>query len=94
MRAPSTRWSVASRILAGTLGAYGITALAITALSVLLARSGVDRVEAVTATTLASFLLLAIISMAAFHAHSVARCWAWLAGSALLCGLIWFLSGQ
>jgi uncharacterized membrane protein len=86
------RWSVALRTAAATLGAYGLTALATAALSLLLARIGMDRVEAVTAATLMSFALFAIIAMAAFHARSAARAWSWLAGAGvLLGGITWLL---
>lgn len=72
------RWSVVARSLAGTLGAYGVTSLFTTALSLVLARIGVDRVEAVTAATLLSFAVFALIAMAVFHARSAARAWTWL----------------
>jgi cytosine/uracil/thiamine/allantoin permease len=67
-----------SRTLAGTLGAYGLTALITMALSQLLSRTGMVPVEAVTAATLASFAIFAIASMAIFHARSVPRAWGWL----------------
>jgi len=72
------RWSVAARSLAGTLGAYGVTSLVTAALSLLLARIGMDRVEAVTTATLLSFAVFALIAVAAFHARSAARAWMWL----------------
>lgn len=85
-------WSVAFRIVAGTLGAYALTSLVTVALSLLLARMGMDRVEAVTAATLASFAIFAGVAMAAFHARSAARAWGWLIGlSAPLCLLSWLL---
>lgn len=68
-----------ARILAVTLGAYGLTAQVTVVLSLLLAALGLSRVEAVIAATLASFAVFAIISMAVFHAASVARAWLWLA---------------
>lgn len=72
------RWSVALRVVAGTLGAYALTSLVTVALSLLLVRIGVNRVEAVTAVTLASFAIFAVIAIAAFHARSAARAWGWL----------------
>jgi hypothetical protein len=72
------RWSVAFRVLAGTLGTYAFTSLATVTLSLLLARIGVNRVEAVTVATLASFIIFAIAAMAAFHARSPVRAWGWL----------------
>lgn len=87
------RWSVASRTLAGTLGAYGVTALGTVALSLVLAALGMARAEAVTAATLASYAVFAIIAMAVFHAASPARAWAWLVGVAVpLALLTWLLT--
>jgi hypothetical protein len=82
------RLSVAARTLAGTLGAYALTVQVTVAASLLLARIGMDRVEAVTAATLASFAVFAAISMAVFHAHSVARAWLWLVAAALPLALL------
>ncbi|MFT3964630.1 MAG: hypothetical protein QM690_01955 [Sphingobium sp.] len=85
-------WSVAFRIVAGTFGAYALTSLATVAVSLLLARIGMGRVEAVTAATLASFAIFAGVAMAAFHARSAARAWGWLSGMAVLFGLLsWLL---
>lgn len=87
----AARLSTPSRVLAGTLGAYGVTSLATVALSLVLIRLGTSQVEAVTAATLASFLVFAAIAMAVFHARSATRSWIALAGGALACGLIWLL---
>jgi uncharacterized membrane protein len=81
------RWSVAARTIAGTLGAYGLTSLITVALSLLLARIGLDRVEAVTAATLVSFAIFAVIAMAVFYARSAAQAWAWLVMFAVPNGL-------
>lgn len=89
----AARLSTPSRVLAGTLGAYGVTSLATVALSLALVRLGTPKVEAVTAATLASFLIFAMIAMAVFHARSATRSWAWLAGGALVFGVIWLLTG-
>lgn len=83
MKRPSPRWSVASRTVAGTLGAYALTSLLVVALSRLLARGGINGVEAVTTASLASFLLFAIIAITTFHARSATRAWAWQIGTAL-----------
>lgn len=86
------RWDVTSRVLAGTLGAYGVTALATVALSLIMATFGMERVEAVTAATLASFAIFAVVSIAAFHARSAGRAWGWLLGLAAPLGLLsWIL---
>lgn len=86
------RWSVAFRVVAGTLGAYGLTSLVTVALSLLLARMGINRVEAVIAATLPSFAIFAVIAMAAFHARNAARAWGWLFGLAAPLGVLsWLL---
>ncbi|WP_260929480.1 hypothetical protein [Novosphingobium sp. 9] len=80
----------AARILAVTLGAYGLTALVTMALSLALAGLGMARVEAVTAATLASFAIFACLSMAAFHTCSVVRVWAiFIMAGAPLVLMIW-----
>lgn len=71
----SRTFDTIARILAVTLGAYGMTSLITVALSLMLARAGMDRVEAVTAATLASFAIFAMAAMAASHARSAARAW-------------------
>ncbi|MEE4450837.1 hypothetical protein [Novosphingobium resinovorum] len=82
-----------SRTLAGTLGAYGLTAQATVVLSFLLALAGMARAEAVVAATLASFAIFAGISMATFHARSAGRAWLWLAATAVPLALLqWILS--
>ncbi|TCM16508.1 hypothetical protein EDF56_10787 [Novosphingobium sp. PhB165] len=86
------RWSVASRTIAGTLGAYAVTALGTVAVSLVLAALGVTRSEAVTAATLASYAVFAVVAMAVFHAASPMRAWALLIGAAVPLSLIvWFL---
>ncbi|WP_068079458.1 DUF3649 domain-containing protein [Novosphingobium rosa] len=86
------RWSVASRSIAGTLGAYGVASLATVALSLVLARCGMARSEAVTAATLASFIIFAAIAMTVFHARTPARAWRGLTIAALPLALaIWLL---
>lgn len=77
------RWSVAARTLAGTLGAYGVTALATVALSLILAAFGMNRAEAVTAATLGSYALFAVVAMTVFHAKSALRAWLGLTAAAL-----------
>ncbi|HUD28649.1 MAG TPA: hypothetical protein VMQ93_07240 [Novosphingobium sp.] len=82
------RLSVASRVVAGTLGAYALTAVLTAALSLLLVQMGIDRVEAATGATIASFALFAIAAMAVFHARSVTRAWIWLVAIAAPCALV------
>lgn len=87
------RLAVATRTLAGTLGAYGLTGQATVVLSLVLALCGMDRAEAVVTATLASFAIFAGISMATFHARSAGRAWLWLAATAApLACLQWMLS--
>jgi len=83
----AARWSVVSRVLAGTLGAYGLAALATATLSLLLATMGMGRVEAVIAATLPSFAIFSVAAMTAFHARSALRAWSWLAVFALPTGI-------
>lgn len=84
-----------ARVLAVTLGAYVLTSLTTAALSLLLARLGVARIEAVTAATLASFAIFAVAAMAASHARSPARALGWQALLAAPAGvLILLLSGS
>lgn len=82
------RWTLASRVLAGTLGAYVLTALLTSALAVLLIRLGVDPVEAATGATIASFAAFAVVAMSVFHARSVLRAWAWLVALGVPCTLV------
>jgi hypothetical protein len=82
--------SVAARALAATIGAYGLTSLAMVVLSLLLARIGLSKLEAVTAATLASFAIFALIAMAAFHARTAVHAWAWLLCAALPLALATF----
>lgn len=81
-------WSLVARSLAGTLGAYGVTALFTAALSLLLARIGMDGIEAVTTATLLSFAIFALAAMAVFHARSALRAWTWLIAISLPMGLV------
>ncbi|TDW61444.1 hypothetical protein EDF57_1091 [Novosphingobium sp. PhB55] len=91
--ARNRRMAVAARVLAGTLGAYGLTAQITVVLSFILARTGMERAEAVVAATLASFAMFAAISMAIFHARSAGWSWLWLTISTVsLCLLQWSLS--
>lgn len=70
------------KTLAVTLGAFGVGALATTALSLILARLGAGRADAVTIALMAGPIICAVISLAAFHGRSVIRVWGWLAGAA------------
>lgn len=69
------RWATASRTIAGTLGAYALASLVTVALSLLLDRMGMTRVEAVIAATLASFTIFAFVALAAFQARTATRAW-------------------
>lgn len=77
-------------MLAGTLGAYGLTSLATAALAQLLAGSGMTRVKAVYAATLGSFLLFAVIVMAVPNARITLRAWLWLFAFAVPLALLTF----
>lgn len=87
------RWSVASRTIAATLGAYAFAATATVALSLVLATLGMARAEAVTAATLASYAIFAVAAMTVFHARNSARAWAGLLVATLpLALLAWLLA--
>lgn len=92
MQTLSPRWSAASRVLAGTLGAYTLAALVTVALSLVLASLGIARAEAATAATLASYAVFAGIAMAVFHAQSASKAWRGLVLTGLPLALgIWLL---
>lgn len=88
MRAVTTSLPLVARIMAGTLGSYGLTVLLTIAASRILIRLGVNNVEAVTGTTLASFAVFVLASMLAFHARNTVRSWACLLASGLICWLV------
>jgi hypothetical protein len=75
MTARPSRLSVASRILAAFVGGYALTSLLSIAFALLLALFGMNKAEAVLATTIASFLIYAVIVMAVIHARTAARAW-------------------
>ncbi|MGC4252804.1 MAG: hypothetical protein QM605_15385 [Sphingobium sp.] len=86
------RWGVTFRVLAGTIGAYGLASLATVVLSLVMATLGMDRVEAVYAATIASFAIFAVIAIAVFHTRSARRAWDWLLAFAVPLGLLsWLL---
>jgi hypothetical protein len=86
------RWSLASRVLAASVGGYALTSLLTLALPLALASFGINQAQTLLATTTWSFLAYAGIIMAVFHARSAARAWAWLTASALPLGLaVWLL---
>jgi len=69
------RLSVLSRVLAAVAGGYVVTSLLSIALALGLTALGMNKAEAVLATTMAAFLLYALIIMAVFHARTAARAW-------------------
>lgn len=85
MKGRTSKASLAARILAGTLGAYAVTAMLTVVTTRILIRVGADRVEAVTGATLVSFALFACLSMLAFHARRTARSWACFLAIGLIC---------
>lgn len=89
------RWSAAARVLAGTLGAYGLASLATVALALVLAALGFDRVEAVYTAQLLSFALFALIAIAVFHARNIVWTWVCLVGAAVPLALLnwWLMPG-
>ncbi len=77
-----------SRILAAVIGGYALTALVTLALSLALPWVGVGQAESVLASTIASFLIYAVVIMGVFHARSALRAWTGLLLLAIPCGLI------
>lgn len=85
-----SRLHTVSRVVAGTLGAYGVTALAIMACSRLLIALGADPVEASLGASIGSFALFAGICIAVFHTPKPQRAWLWLGLAAMgLAGIVW-----
>ncbi|WP_316251106.1 DUF3649 domain-containing protein [Sphingomonas sp. JC676] len=82
------RANVAARVVAGSVGAYGVAALFAAALARTLPMS---RVEAVSLATLLAFLVAPAAAVWAFLAPGPWRAWAGMLGAALLFGAIaWF----
>lgn len=79
------RWMVASRVLAAALGGYGLSALAMADLALLLPRLGVGRAEAVLTATLCSFVLYTVVAVWVFSPRST---WQVGRGLALAGGLL------
>ncbi|MEJ5150707.1 DUF3649 domain-containing protein [Comamonas sp. MYb396] len=81
-RRPATGWTVASRLLAGSLGGYALAQLLPVALVASLAPA-LPRADAVLVAMQLSFVVYAAALMAAFAARSAGRAWAGM----LLAGL-------
>lgn len=75
--------SLALRVIAGTIGAFVMGALATTVLSLILARLGVSRADAVTIALMVGPAILALTCLAAFHSRDPARLSGWLAAAAV-----------
>lgn len=85
------RWSVASRVTAAVLGGYGLTSLLAIAGALLLTMCGMNKAEAVLATTIASFPVYAGIVMAVFHARTATRAWLGLGIASVPPASLWVL---
>src|SRR5262245_52608034 len=80
----SYRWTVGSRVAAALVGGYAFTWLFAAALAVILHKLWtMPRVDAVLVSTMAAFIVYAIVAMTVIAMHSAWRAW-WL----LLCGSI------
>lgn len=85
--------STASRALAAAVGAHAATSLLIVAIGLLAPHLGIERAQAVLAATMGSFLLYAVLIMAAFHTRTALRAWVGLSILAAPLGVaIWLLS--
>ncbi|MEJ5028303.1 DUF3649 domain-containing protein [Comamonas sp. MYb69] len=73
-RRPATGWTVASRLLAGSLGGYALAQLLPVALVASLAPA-LPRTDAVLVAMQLSFVVYAAALMAAFAARSAGRAW-------------------
>ena len=69
------RLSVASRVLAGFGGGYGLVSLLIAVLALVIPG---EKASVVLWVTMASYLVYAAIVMAVFHMRSATRAWLWL----------------
>jgi len=69
------RLSVASRVVAAIGGGYALVSLLTIALSLLLPRIGIDQAQTMLASSMASFVVYAVVIMAVFHARSATRAW-------------------
>lgn len=75
--------AIASRVIAGTLGAFALGALATTVLSLVLARLGITPSDAVTIALMTGPVILALLSLSVFHARNALRAWVWLIAGAI-----------
>jgi hypothetical protein len=83
------RLDVAARAVAAVPGGYAVTSLAVA----LLARHlPLSPSEAVTAATLASFAIYAVVILLAFSARRTATVWLWMSGAAAVLGAALWLS--
>lgn len=69
------RYATASRVIAATCGGYVLTSLLSIAITLMMTALGMNKAEAVLATTIASFLMYALIVMTVFHARTATRAW-------------------
>lgn len=74
------RWSVASRVLAASVGGYGLVSLFAAALAMSLP---MPRLEAVITAVMVGFLAYAALIIAIFNIRSVTRIWIWLGVAAV-----------
>jgi hypothetical protein len=83
------RLNVAARAVAAIPGGYAVTSLAVA----LLARHlPLAPSEAVTAATLASFAIYAVVILLVFSARRTLTVWLWMSGAAAILGATLWLS--
>lgn len=86
------RWAVCSRTLAGLVGGYALSACFAAALGLVLARwTTQPRVDAVTWSTMLSFVVMAIAVLWAFGCRSALRAWVGIAVPGAVLGAVWWL---
>lgn len=79
----AARWAVISRIAAAAGGGYIVVSVLAISGALLLDMAGVNRAEAVLATSMASFPVYAVVVMAVFHARTATRAWIGLVAAGL-----------
>lgn len=83
------RWAVFSRVLAASVGGYGLTWAAIVLVALIWP---LPRAEAVGLATMLGFVIYAVVAMWVFVTRSAWRAWAGIAGwTVVLAALDWWL---
>lgn len=88
------RWAVASRVVAAVGGGYAVSAACAAALGLVAHRAGMTRADAVTLSTMLSFVVYAVAVLWVFACATATRAWLGLAvPAAVLLATVWWLYG-